>query len=751
VIDLPPGIPTEFFRPLVSGWVGKLESADKSRARWREVADECGMFVNRSAAAMWDPQYQKKFWRGVEAPKFRITLNLAYEYVAVFGPNLFWECPHRQVTPKRPIPITPDIFQGLAQAEWIGMIQQQFEQQQAQSYAQDRVVAFLMEDWLNYSAGETNLEDGSELAVVDALIKGRGCLVSRPYTFPGSGRVMTKSAHLPPEELLIDPDFRSLENAQWIAIKHIEPHWKAERRFQLPEGSLKDKASLESTWAYGESQGAFMAGERAAGQTNDLVVWWEIWSKTGVGGRLTGMDESIKRHLQGVVGDYAYLAISPNVPYPLNCPASVLRQGASEDEVRQRFSWPIPVWTDNAWPIQVLDFYPNTDISDPSAAWPIPPLSPALGEIKFLNFIIPWLTNRIWSSSRDFWAVAGAHYDELLKNLQEGGDQTVIPVPHGAEDVRKVVQMIQQPETRADVWRIVELVTDLFRRRTGLVDFAYGKNEGGTQNRTAEETIAKARAVGTRPEHMQKKVVQWQSKLAATEAFVTRLFVKGTDVEDRYGPVGRWLWETFIMSTNVELVVRQMQYSIAASSIRRPNRDRDIANLMQVFQHWMSLVQQYGTQTGDYTPANGMMELWGDLHDMDVDKIYIPPPQEDDEAKQMQQAQMQLEMQKLQADIEKSKMDLQGKMIDAEAKKIDAQVKQATGGIDIMGKQLDLEFDQARSTQDLQRDRVQHILDLLQNQQQFEQKLGQQERLGQLKIQQARVAAKAKPQTNGSK
>ena len=33
---------------------------------------------------------------------------------------------------------------------------------------------------------------------------------------------------------------------------------------------------------------------RVAGTTNDMVVWYEIWSKTGAGARLTGMDTAIK-------------------------------------------------------------------------------------------------------------------------------------------------------------------------------------------------------------------------------------------------------------------------------------------------------------------------------------------------------------------------------------------------------------------------------------------------------------------------
>src|SRR5687767_2055131 len=93
----------EFLRPLVTGWLAKIESAltCQARKKWKEVADECLMFYGRSAAAMWDPLYSKKFWKGVKAPRFRITINKAFEYVAVFGPNLIWDVPHRTATCKK--------------------------------------------------------------------------------------------------------------------------------------------------------------------------------------------------------------------------------------------------------------------------------------------------------------------------------------------------------------------------------------------------------------------------------------------------------------------------------------------------------------------------------------------------------------------------------------------------------------------------------------------------------------------------
>ena len=737
-VELPTEIPYEFLRPIVTGWVSKLNAAEAARSSWSELADECRMFYARSAAAMWNPEYQRKFWKDMEPPRFRITLNLAYEYVAVFGPSLLWETPHRQAKPKRVTDLPPEAFGGEESQMY------QAYQQEADSLAQgDEIISHLMQDWLNYTAREQTgggLVRHSELGVLDALITGRGCLWPRPYLKPGSPKKLTGCFHTPPESLYTDPDFQSLNDCQWIALKHIDPHWSVERRFGLPANSLQNRASLESSWGYGESAGNQYASMwRAAGQTNDLIVWYEIWSKMGVGARLTGMHTGIRDTLEKTVGDFAYLAISADVPFPLNCSAEALRSGIQSADVKNRFSWPSPFWGDGRWPVQCLDFYPNTDPKDPGSAWPVPPLAPAMGEIKFLNFIIPWLANRLWSSTRDFWCVAGPHYEHYLEYLQKGSDLCVIPTPVMVEDVSKAVQILQQPEVRSDIWRIVDIVTDLFRRRTGLVDYAYGQNEGGTQSRTAEDAMSKREAVGVRPEFLRKKVVAWQSDCAAAEALVTRRFITGEDVSDRYGRIGSMVWNQHIMSTDVARVVREMEYTIAASSIRRPNRDRDITNFMQAMQYWLAVMQEYAGQTGTWEPINGLIAQWGELHDMDVSDLMLPPPQPDPEQQKMEQQQLQLEQQKLTTEIETAKIDLQKAMIDA-------QVQSQTGQAEVIGQQLDMAQDQQKHDQDLRQDQTKHLLDLLQDRQKFEQQLTQTQQLGKVKLAMAR-----KPQTNGSR
>ncbi len=618
-------VDTEFLHPLVSAWLEKLENARRSRSKWEEIADECVMFYSRSAAAMWRPDYNKRFWKGKIKPRFQISINKAFEWVALFAPRLLWEYPHRDVKPKKRLQLDASILQA---DPAIAMLVQQLAPLQVANESQAQVAAMCMDRWLNYTPQETpggGLKGHAFRAVVDALLKGRGCLVSRRYTKPASQSNLTGSFYLSPNDLLTDPDAKSFEECKWIAIKHCEPHWEVERRFGLQDGYLKSKSTLESSWQAAELKTDDPHGvNRAAGRTNDTMVWWEIYSKMGPGTRMTKIDTDIRTHLENVVGDWAYIAISANCEFPLNCTTDMLRAGAGDDQVRKAFEWPVPLWADQRWPVTPLDFY-----TDPDSSWPLAPLAAGLGELKLLNFLIPWATARVWSSSRDFWAIAASQIEQYREYILNGDDQSIIPVPVGTDDVRKVISVMQQPESRQDLWRIIEFVMEMFDKRTGMTETAYGRNENGTQNRTAEETIAKNQAVGIRPDYMQQVVTDWLAQDAANEAFLARWFVQGEDVEPVLGPIGRALWENYVMSTDVNLIVRQMEYSVSAASIRRPNRDRDIGNFQNIMQYFMPTSTQYGFQTGDFSAYNYLVGKWAEFHDADMEGAMLnplPPP-----------------------------------------------------------------------------------------------------------------------------
>ena len=705
--QIPHDIPGDsLFSCYVQAWTNKIEAAQRVRNRWEKSVEEIMMFYNRSAAAMFDVNYAKKFWRGKITPRFRVSINLAYEYVAVMLPHLLWERPHRNVAVHRPMDLPQEAF---GQDEMGQMLFQQASMEQSGMAATAKLAATLMQNWLNYTAIEMpqGLLWHSTLATLDALLKGRGCLWTRPYTFPGSQRVITGCFREPPESLLIDPDAKTLADARWISLKHVDPYYEVERRFRLPKDSLRRRGTLQSSWTSSENlvSGDPQYVHKFDGETNDTIVWYEVWSKCGCGTRGVEMYEPVKLHLEELVGDFAYMAVSPSVPWPLNCPVDKL-DNASSDEVRECFRWPIEsFWKDDRWPVEIMDFYPNNDDKDEGAAWPIPPLEPALGEIKLLNILIPFLVNRVWMSSRDFWAVLGPHLQHYKQYLDNGDDQIVIPTPAMADDVRKILTVIQQPETRRDMWELIGLVTQLFRERVGLPRGMYGMNEDGTQSRSAEDAISKSNEREKRPSFMQKKMVTWMAKCAESESIVARRFVRGEHMRDRIGPTMSGFWDQLVASDDAEAVVRQLQYTIDAASIRRPNRERDTADFQQAMQYFLSLIASMGQATGDFTAVNGIIEKWGELHDQDVSHMLVQPPQPDPQAQQQAAEQAELERAKLEA-------DLQGKQIDVETKMLEGQIKQQVAEADMQRKAVETELDAVAREQQLRFDARKATLDL---------------------------------------
>jgi hypothetical protein len=719
---------TEFLGPLVSAWCAKIERSRESRSDWADTAEECMMFYSRSARAMWDPSFSKRFWKNVEMPRFRVTINKAFELVAVFGPNLMWEVPHRTVKSKKML----EIPQELLQDEEMGPILQEGMQQQMAEKGRDKVVAHLMSAWLNYTPREQpdgGLAGHSERAKVDALLTGRGCLISRNYRMPGSERTLVGSFHVDPRDVFLDPDFKRLSECRWVAIKHVQPYHEVEKKFGLKRDSLKGKMSVESNWHYAERTTSPDAHERRqAGQSGDNIVWYEIWSKGGVGARCTSMDEKIKYHMEEVVGQHAYLAICPDVRWPLNMPAEKMRSGATDDEVRDAFQWPVPLWADDRWPIKFLDFYP-----DPDSAWPVAPLAPGLGELKLLNLLVSWLANRVWKSGRDFWSVAGPYVEHYRDYLESGSDMSIIPAPIGVEDISKAVSVLQQPESRQDIAKMIEFISGMFDKRVGLTAFAYGLNVDNTQNRTAEETVAKSRAISARPEFMMKQVVDWQAQVAQSEAFLTRWFVTADDVRPLVGDIGAMLWSQYIESTDVELVTRQFEYTVDAASIRRPNRDRDVANYQQVTGLWMPVIQQYGQQSGNYGPLNYLMKMWGEYHDCNMEEAMIPPPPEPDpEQEEMQKMGQQLELAKVQAEIEKLQADAQSKVQGEDPVKAEMEAERAM---------MQLEMQRAKAEQDLETGASKSVLELLQGQAKHDAEMVQGQEIHEAKMLQQLVSA----------
>ena len=796
-------------RPIVTGWLGKIEQAIKHKKPFNDIAEQCTAFFSASTGFMWEPKYRQKYLNTSTSPRFRMTMCKAFELVALFGPTLYWRNPKRQVKPRLQVPISAEVFgpanmqelqqmeqqmqqqlqqmqqQSMGAQQQVQQLMQQMQQaqmaaqqgdpqaqqqlqqmqpqlQQAQQQSQqmqqqmqqvqqqsqqmqpqfqllreaeqlfqkatienryrkviDTTRSEMVEKWLNYTPDEQpggGLARHAEMAITEALVKGRGVLWVAPYTQAGSELTMTGSFYDTVDNLFIDPDAESLDDAKWIAKREVKPAWELERDYGLKSGSLENKANMESAESQGERLGDDMANlHRKQGKTFDLVVHWKIWSKGGVGVRLTGVQTDLKERFDEVVGDFAYICVAANVPWPLNAPPEKFKS-ASDEEVQQMFQWPVPYWRDGRWPCSVVDFYPK-----PRSAWPIAPLAPGLGELAFMNVVISHLANRIWSSSRDFIAVLKSAEEEVTKAIKKGEDLAVIPLNEVHQDIKQVVSFLQQPQVNFDVWRILDHVMGLFERRTGLTELMAGITT--TQSRSAMDIATKKEQMSIRPDHMAGKVEAWMTDVAKMEKMCLRWFVEPKDVKPLFGESGALLWEKLVTTQDPEAVVREIDATVEAGSARKPNKVRDIENIQQALQVLFPVLDKHADTTTDTKPLNKLLTLWADTVDFDITGMELdqrlpmqfqPWFKEQQAQEQQQQMAGQQQAQEQQQQMEQQKLQVQQMQAQSkvQADQMKAQMEQMKIQAGMQQTQQAAQTKAAQSQQEMQQSMMEGQMDM---------------------------------------
>lgn len=709
----------EFMRPLVTGWLSKINLGIRHRKRFMDVAEQCMGFYSGVMGFMWEDKFRHKFLGGKCSPKFKLSIAKAFELVALFGPVLYNRNPTRSVRPFEKLQYGPEIFGDPNDPN----VQQQFQmfaQADAQEAAMAKMRAKLMELYLNYTPREQpagGLRRHAEDAITEALIKGRGCLWIEPYRTPGSNRMLTGCFHSSVDDLVIDPDAETLAEAKWIARRRVAPTWEVERRFGLESGTLRERGNSESNEAIAERRSNELGDiMRKRGETFDLITFWEIWSKGGVGGRLSGVTSGLSKDFDEVVGDFAYIVVAENVSFPLNATTKMVAK-ATDDEVKKAFDWPIPFYADDRWPVILLDFY-----RQPNHVWPIAPLAPALGELTALNIIMSHLVNRVWSSSRDFIAVLESAAIDIEQKLQDGEDLCVIRLKDIHNDINKVVSFLKQPEVRFDVWRIVEALFELFDKRTGLTELLYSLNPGGVQSRSATDMNVKNEKASIRPDYMAEQVETWMSEAARMEKLAAYWTgIRGEDLRPLLGNAGSMLWDRFIAEAPPELVISEMDATVEAGSARKPNKQRDQENIQQMLPALLPIADNHANATTDTGPLNALIAKWGEAIEEDMGGIQFgprTPPPPPPEIQQQQQQQMEMQMQAEQAKQQAEQAKQQAGLAAAQMKLQGLQMKTQADA-------AKMAMDQAAFAAEMRQDAQEHAQEMIQDQEVHEQEMRQ--------------------------
>lgn len=636
-------------RPIVARWLECIRQAQTHKKPFQEDADEAMNFFAGDPDFMWRDGYargERGYNKGMAPPAFRMQVNRVWEAVRLFTAVIHHRNPARAVTPKEypiigpallgiqpqpPIPqmgpdgqpvIGPDGQPVMMPDPGIMAYQQGLDQQQMM-LERRKLVSKLLEDYLNYTPNELDLKRHSRKVVEEAFIKGAGVWWHELYSPAGSQVRMAGSFYDTIDNLVWDPDADEFEDIRWAARKRIQPVDEVAQKFGLSRDDLK--GHLESYASRGDNNERGFEYKRKHGKTNDLIVYWEIYSKTGFGDRLKNADKDLRGKFDAF-GPNCYIVVAEGVDFPLNMPPSMLQEEVDETGVAPAMfmaaQWPIPFWAEpNGWPFTVLSWH-----GKPGYSWPISIIRPGIGELRFINWAMSFLATRIATSSQVLIGVAKSADENLKQKIlerDEGGLKVVEIAEAIGRSVNDVISVFTMPGVTSDMYQIISEVTALFDRRVGLTELIYGMTRN--QFRSAAEAQVKAEQISVRPDDYASILEDALSDVARKEALLARWLIGPQDVAPLLGPMAAQAWQMHVQNEEPDTVVREYSYRVEAGSVRKPNnatRIENITNAMQI----LAPISQGLLQAGRPELFNALLEDWGKAMNVDVSRYLVPPP-----------------------------------------------------------------------------------------------------------------------------
>jgi hypothetical protein len=633
-------------RPICKQWLEKIKLAEKHKKPFSEDADEAMAFFCSDPDAMWGGKYFKNYSRGIDPPEFRMQVNRVWEAVRLFTAVIHHRNPTRTVTPKDypiigpqllgifpqpPVPqmgpdgqpvIGPDGQPVMMPDPGMQQYQQMLQQQQLM-LERRKLVSRLLEDYLNYTPNELNLKQHSRKVVEEAFIKGCSVWWHELYQPPGTETKFAGSFFDSVDNLVWDPDADEFEDILWCARKRVHPVDYVANKFGLNRDDLRGHGESYNSQARSSERG--YNHKKKNGKTNDLVTYWEIYSKTGFGDRLKDGDKELRGKFDAL-GPNCFIVVAEGVDFPLNAPPAMLQEEVDETGIPQSLfmaaQWPIPFWAEpNGWPFTLLAWH-----GKPGYSWPLSLIRPGIGELRFINWAMSFLATRIATSSQTLVGVAKAADPDIKSKIlekAEGGFKIVEISEAIGRSVNDVISVFQMPGVTQDMYQIIAEVTALFDRRVGLTELLYGLSRN--QFRSAAEAQVKAEQISVRPDDYANQLEDALSEVARKEALMARWLISPEDVAPLLGPMAAQAWQMHVLNEAPDTIVREYSYRVEAGSARKPNIASKVENLNNAMQIIMPVAQGL-LQAGKPELFNAMLEDWGKTMNFDISRYLVPPP-----------------------------------------------------------------------------------------------------------------------------
>lgn len=630
-------------------WMEKIKAGTEARhERFGQYALEAENFFDGPLNYMWQQQRAEGPSGFLDKnsgmlPTFRISVNKLYEAVSIFGPALYYQNPTVLVDPLEYEQIPPEAL-GFAPDDPIYATLAMQDQYDA---LQKKACAGVKQRYLNWLNIENDKKAQARRVITETVVAGLGFFYTQMHVPPGGRIKLPRSQYLSWKDVVVDPDAEYREDIQWIAIRHVEPANKVEKRFGITPGALVghyQSAEAQATRLGRQEKNS----NRRNTRSYDLVEYWEIYSKNGMGHRLRGASEKVagKQFDFDVLGDYTYLVVAKDIPFPLNASPEFVESLDSTglEQFYERVSWPIPYWSDSSsdggWPISWMTFCERI-----KSVWPMPTFKPVMSELQFVNWCLSFAADRIAASCHTYMAIPKAANVQIQKSI--GNHRvpfTVIEVA-GSLGISpdKLISFVQAPPFSADLWNMVAAVLELIDKRTGLTELAYGLTS--RQMRSATEARTRDENISVRPDDMAMSVENTMTQVATREIQAARWFCEPQDVLQVVGPLGALLWERYILTQDVDAVVRDYRYRVETGSSRRPNREGKVQQMLDLAQYIMPVMSEL-IAAGNPGPWNAFVSDMAELMDLDAQQYLVQmQPAGPDQAGAAEAAAVQAEMQ----------------------------------------------------------------------------------------------------------
>jgi hypothetical protein len=631
-VESQPRTGEDALRAIAQGWLKKIELSLKHKRPFSEDAHEAMQFFDGPHNWFWKDNYalhENGYAKTIAPPAFVMQCNRVFEAVKLFGAVIYHRNPVRTVTPTRYPFVTPEVI-GVMDDQSM-MAYQQAAQETIQKSDIRKTVALLMERILNYSPNECDLKTHSRRVVDEGIIKGMGVWWTELVNLPGSDMAMVGSFADSVDNFTMDPDATEIEDITWCAKRCVHPIDEVAEKYGYERDVLEKHLSAAKPVESQSDSGVFDDAEypykgRRSGKSNELVTYWKIWSKTGVGDRLKDAPKELVGAFDGL-GKNCYIVVCEGIDHPLNISPELLSAPADEEsgapeQVFMAVQWPIPFWAEpNGWPFVPLDFHRK-----PGYIWPISHIKPGIGELRFLNFGLSFIAQRVATSCETLIGVSKAAdqdiKDQILAKSEKGLKVIEISETLG-RSVNDLISVFQLPEVTPELWKIMDAVALQFDKRVGLTELAYAMTS--SQIRSAAEANVKAEQLSVRPDDMANRLEDAMSLMARREAFAARWLLEGKDVEPIIGPLGAAAWEQHVRALEPSVVAREFEYRIEAGSARKPNKATRVEQMQAALQTLGPILQGL-VPMGIVDPLNSLLTDWADSLDIDAKPYLIPPP-----------------------------------------------------------------------------------------------------------------------------